>query len=359
MTSLLSLALTLSAQAHPAKASAVELDIGVSTVGVHLEVPRDQLEMATSDLGEAALATYVVEHLQVVDDDGALLVAGAPILAWGVVDEQPHLLVDLELATADGGTLEGFTLRDDVVLHQVVSHKIFVSVVSDPWMEGSDATLIGVLRYGRDEVVLDRKPPAATALASGAFVTGAEHILVGPDHLLFLLTLLLVAPMRIEDGRWRVRGSWRDIALATSGVITAFTVGHTTTLFLAATGVVHPPMGLIEVAIAASIGLGAIHAIRPLWRRAELVLALGFGLVHGLAFAEDLVGLGIDLRSMLWTLLGFNLGVEAVQLVLAAAFVPLVALAHQPRVARLRPALAWVALAAATFWTVERLVQLA
>jgi len=135
--------------------------------------------------------------------------------------------------------------------------------------------------------------------------TGVMHILTGPDHLLFLLTLLVGG----RDWRYWVR------------VITGFTVGHSITLTLAALGrvTVHP--GIVEPGIAASIVVMALlNLFGPGAERApRTLLALGFGLLHGLGFASSLGEMGLDRAHRVLTLAGFNLGVEAGQLLFVAA----------------------------------------
>jgi len=161
------------------------------------------------------------------------------------------------------------------------------------------------------------------------FVLGAEHLLFGIDHILFLLALIV--------GSRRLR----DVVLAA----TSFTVAHSVTFILAALGVVSAPAVVIEPAIALSI---AVVAVWYLWRIrrdrrthapertgrfglsrldwARLAVVFGFGLMHGLGFAG---ALGID-EPFSWPLLGsllvFNVGIEAVQIAIIAAVFPLLAL---------------------------------
>jgi hypothetical protein len=147
---------------------------------------------------------------------------------------------------------------------------------------------------------------------AGVFTLGVEHILTGFDHLVFLLGLLLVG------------GS----ISAMLGVITAFTVAHSFTLALAALGLVAPPSAIVEAAIAASIlyvGLENLVVERPR-HRARLTFA--FGLVHGFGFAGALAEAGLR-DHVVPTLLGFNLGVEAGQLAVAAVVLPLLVLARR------------------------------
>lgn len=149
------------------------------------------------------------------------------------------------------------------------------------------------------------------------FLLGAEHLLTGIDHILFLLALI-VSSRRL-----------RDVVFAA----TCFTVAHSITFLLAALGLVHVGSDIVEPAIALSI---AAVAAWHLWeerlrrgarrrgepvpepsRRAALLrlgIVFGFGLIHGLGFASALHITEPWSWTLLWSLLVFNLGIEAVQL---------------------------------------------
>jgi len=184
---------------------------------------------------------------------------------------------------------------------------------------------------------------------------GVEHIDQGADHLLFLLMLLLPAPLIARAGRWRRGDDGRHSALRVVHVVTAFAVGHSTTLALAALGVVHAPSRVVESLIAVSILVSAIHAIRPLVPRGEPLIAAGFGLAHGLAFATLLSGLGLHAGALVSSLLGFNLGIELTQLLVVALMMPsLYLLSRSPVYGVVRIAIASLALALAGNWLLER-----
>lgn len=200
--------------------------------------------------------------------------------------------------------------------------------------------------HGRSgQVMLDPRwyQAAFTFVASGF-----EHILGGPDHLLFLLCLVL--PFR--------RIGWTLVA-----VITSFTVAHSITLIAAARGLVpagtwFPP--LVEVLIAVSILYMALeNIVRPNLRWRWLVTGL-FGLVHGFGFSfllqEQLQFAG---DHLLLSLLGFNLGIELGQLVFIGVAVPLLVLVWQKLDARLT-AIVISALVAhsAWHWMTERWQEL-
>jgi hypothetical protein len=189
----------------------------------------------------------------------------------------------------------------------------------------------------------------------GAFHLGVSHIAEGTDHLLFLLVLLLPAPLLVCGGRWDRRASVQRSLLQILRIVTAFTLGHSLTLALAAFGLVQLPSRPVEVLIAVSILVSAIHAIRPLFPGREAAIAAFFGLIHGLAFASTLGDLGFSSWYRLVSLLGFNLGIEAMQLTVVAITLPSLLLLSRLRAyALLRIGGACFAAIAAIGWIVER-----
>jgi len=197
--------------------------------------------------------------------------------------------------------------------------------------------------------------PSATipALQSGWSVAGVylklgvEHILLGVDHLLFVLALLIIT-----------RGTWLLVK-----TVTAFTVAHSITLALATLGYVHVPSSLVEALIALSIVFVAVEILHQ-WQgregftaRAPWVVAFAFGLLHGLGFAGALSEVGLPEGSIPLALLFFNIGVEIGQLLFIATMLCAFAV-----VRRIRPSWPrWAGAAApyaigciAMFWVIER-----
>ena len=152
---------------------------------------------------------------------------------------------------------------------------------------------------------------------------GAWHIWIGFDHILFLLSLLLPAVLRRTNGRWEPVEAFAPAFWNVFGIVTAFTVAHSITLSLATLGVVALPSRLVESAIALSVVLAALNNLRPMLYARLWVVAFLFGLVHGLGFANVLQELGLPQGALALALVGFNLGVEAGQLALVGAFLPL------------------------------------
>ena len=201
-------------------------------------------------------------------------------------------------------------------------------------------------------------PPSSRSIGfASIFRLGIRHIAEGTDHLLFLLALLLPAPLIVAGCRWAgfagVRGSMARIL----SVVTAFTVGHSITLVLAALGLVRVPNRPIEVLIAISILVSAAHALRPLFPGREAGIAAFFGLIHGLAFATTLGELGLGRWERVVSILAFNLGIETMQLIVVAATMPsLILLSRTRAYSALRIGAALFAALAAAGWMVERLL---
>ena len=211
---------------------------------------------------------------------------------------------------------------------------------------------------GTHSVELGRPPPPGLGVAAprgaparpGVFLAqGIEHILLGVDHLLFVLGLLAI-----------VRTPWMLVK-----TITAFTLAHSITLAIATFGVASVPAAPLNVAIALSILFLGPEIVRA-WRgqtsftiRHPWVVAFAFGLLHGFGFASGLAALGLPRSEIPLALLAFNAGVEIGQL----AFVALVLLLvrsldvlrmHWPRSLELAPAYVIGSLGA--FWTLQRVV---
>ena len=190
---------------------------------------------------------------------------------------------------------------------------------------------------------------------SSLFHLGMRHIAEGTDHLLFLLTLLLPAPLLPGRLRWGPPDRVRQSLLRILGIVTAFTLGHSITLTLAALGVVHVADRLVEVLVAASILVSALHALRPIVSGKEAWIATFFGLIHGLAFAATLDRLGLGRLERLVGILAFNLGIETMQAVVVLAILPSLLLLSRTRVyPAFRTTGALFAGAAALAWIAER-----
>ena len=178
---------------------------------------------------------------------------------------------------------------------------------------------------------------------------GIIHILSGFDHLLFVLALLLIVP-----NRWKLFKT-----------ITAFTVAHSITLALAALGMVNVPPGPTEAVIALSIVFLAGEIINShlgkfsITEQYPWVVAMIFGLFHGLGFAGALTGIGLPQNEIPIALLMFNLGVETGQILFLIAVLVLVAILKNLKIKWPDHAWKWMPYgigSLAAFWTIERII---
>lgn len=173
---------------------------------------------------------------------------------------------------------------------------------------------------------------AAPSSDTSFFRDGIHHILIGYDHILFLVCLLLPAVLRRRPGGWEPVITWREAVWPMLGIVTMFTIAHSLTLALAGLKVVTISPRIIEPGIAITIMLAAIDNIYPVLRGRRKLFSFLFGLIHGFGFAGALAELDLPLRDFVVALLQFNLGVEAGQLmVVAVVLVALLALRHWRR----------------------------
>lgn len=237
------------------------------------------------------LALHLVPHLssgwleQAPTDQYAA--AGFLIRVWKVSGQRP-------------GALDGQTVRIEGLESTITD--VFVRI-----RKADGKTL--------DTMVRPEKPSFRISLATAgrasalSFVLlGIEHILTGPDHLSFILGLVLM-----------VRDRWTLLK-----TVSAFTVAHSLTLAAASLGAISVPNELLDALIALSILFVAPEALRAqrggtsLAIRYPYIVAFAFGLLHGTGFATGLTSLGLERHVLLLALVLFNVGVEIGQLAFIA-----------------------------------------
>ncbi|WRZ89519.1 HupE/UreJ family protein [Streptomyces sp. NBC_01007] len=368
------------AAAHPMPHSVVRLDVYKASVTARLELPVDDFSRASGiDLNSiepaalparaTAVRTYLGRHIRPATLQGEAWQVGIGALSLSRTEQTStgpyrELVATAVLTPPPGGDVRHFTLNYDVIVHQVVTHITLVTVRQD-WaagrVDGAGATQVGTVGL---DIRHMKVPPLTVDLGNGStwrgFLAmtelGGEHILTGTDHLLFLLILLLPAPLRATGRRWHGLVGARA-ALGRVGRITiAFTVGHSVALAATALGRLEIPGRPVEAFIAASILVGAVHAVRPLFPGREALVAGVFGLGHGMAFSFVLAEMHLSTGQLVFSLFGFNLGIELVQLLLVCLALPALLVVARLRV---QPALrvggALLTATAAVGWLLDRL----
>lgn len=247
-----------------------------------------------------------------------------------IVGNYKELKVSFYLTPKIKDSLRNFTLYYDVVIHQVINHSVIV-MLSQDWQNGiheeTKTKELGTIGY---DVINSKILPLSINLDAGSkwigFMSminmGMQHIKKGTDHLLFLMTLLLPAFLIAENRKWTSYSGIKKGVYKVLLIVSAFTIGHSITLFIAACNLFKLPTQLIEVTIALSIFISAFHCVIPVFYKKEILIALGFGFVHGLAFSQTLQVFQLEKLDLLISILGFNLGIEAMQLIIILMIIP-------------------------------------
>jgi hydrogenase/urease accessory protein HupE len=335
-----------SAFAHDPGLSAADLKLEGGRLQAHLSFARADIEtLAPADTNRdgqisaeewsaarprlEAIAREAVE----IEVDGARLAPGE-ISVYTDDSNAIHFQMGFDRAT--GARL---ALRAPILERFAFGHKQFLTLRGASG-ETKGARLLDAKNSRYElELAAVAEPPRSFA---GFLLLGIEHILIGFDHLAFLLALLLAG------------GSLREAAK----IITSFTAAHSITLALATFNVVTLPAALVEPLIAVSIIYVGVENLVRSKKDYRWLLTFGFGLIHGFGFASVLGELGIGRQGggAAIPLLAFNLGVEIGQVAIAAIVLPLIwMLRRQPRfVFRYAPACSLLIALAGGYWLIER-----
>ncbi|MFN8344697.1 MAG: HupE/UreJ family protein [Spirosomataceae bacterium] len=382
--------------AHPMPNSMVVLNVHEKHITGELMLPLGELQsaigMSVNDRSEGliqrlgdTLRRYLKQHIRPRSFEGkpwSVTLGEMRVIETKneLTGDYKELIVPFEMAPPEHYDLRNFYFDYDVILHQVASHKVLVNVRQD-WERGlvredTVTQQVGVIEW---DMVQGKLQPFQVSLQQGSawrgfqnmVSLGVSHIAEGTDHMLFLLTLLLAAipyqrlptPQRVNKGGSPF-GTVRRAVGPSQGwgavlkIVTAFTVGHSLTLLLGAVQWLHFPSKPIEVLIAVTILVSAFHAFRPIYPKREVLIAGSFGLIHGLAFAETLTNLQLSTKQLVLSILGFNVGIELMQLFLILLVFPVLLLLSKTRYYTFfRQAGAVVMMLLALAWMIERIQE--
>jgi hydrogenase/urease accessory protein HupE len=334
------------ASAHPAPFSFVDVRIQSTTVDFEvvlhafdvayelgLQPPDRVLDPAALGPRADRLGALLRERLRIAVDGRVLDIA-----TWSSAEPLPERQAVRLRARVDLAGEPGLLDVSATLFPYDAAHQTFLNFYDDGDLTAQ--AILGDTQTGYEYFVGSRQ--GTFAVIQKFVPQGVHHILIGPDHLLFLVGLLLLG------------GPVRRLLL----VITAFTVAHSITLALAVLGVVTPPGNVVEPIIALSIVyVGADNLLVRDGRDMRVWIALLFGLIHGFGFASVLREMGLPSGALGWSLFSFNLGVEIGQLSVAVVVASaLMALRARSETAGRRLAFAGsvVVMAAGTFWFVQR-----
>jgi hypothetical protein len=361
--------------AHALPDSKAQLIVEKEQILIKFSSPLETLEKAykkpvslQSSMELNDLKHYYLKHILVTDSlrSSWKVSVGSILINENqdpIVGKYKQVIASIYLKPNNFHSLRNFDLSCDIIIHQIPTQSILFSVEQD-WQKGiapENSKQIGVIAFDTQMGIIR---PLKIELGHGTWFTGfksmvklgMQHIKEGTDHLLFLLVLLLPATLLVNRKKWGGFGGVKYSIVGLLKIVTAFTIGHSITLLIGALGWLHLPSQLVEVLIAFSILISAIHAICPLFPGKEVYVAAGFGLIHGLAFASILVNLNLDTSAMVLSILGFNIGIELMQLFVIGITVPWIILLSQSSTYKyVRNLLAVLAGIAALAWISERI----
>ena len=348
-----------SADAHPAPFSYLDLFLNSSgirgTLVIHdLDAAHDlAVPQGESLLDAAVAASYRNALVALMTPRLAFTFDGQPVtIEWGAIDVVAERQ-SVRLAFTIAGSKPAHALLRAYLFPYDPNHQTFVNLYEDDRL-----MLQAILDASRQTADYYAGTAQGRAAVVRTFViSGIEHILIGPDHVLFLIGLLLLG------------GTLTRLAL----IVTSFTIGHSITLSLAALDLVSPPAYYIEPLIALTIVVVGVDNLLVLRARQHTApesgasvpaatdirawLAAGFGLIHGFGFAYVLKEFGLPEAALAWSLFAFNVGVEIGQLmiVLAVAGILMWIRSRNANAARTIASVASVGVTAAgLYWFVER-----
>jgi hydrogenase/urease accessory protein HupE len=338
--------------AHPAPFSYLDLRLNATgvdgTLVVHdLDAGHDLgLKDAGVLLDPAVAAQHRDALVALLSPRVTLLFDGRPVeIRWGAIDVVPERQSVRLAFTVDAGA-PGHTVIQAYVFPYDPIHQTFVNLY-----EYDELKLQAILDASRQRVDYYAGSTQGRLAVIRTFVlSGIEHIMIGPDHILFLIGLLLLG------------GTFAKLAV----IVTAFTIGHSITLSLAALDVFSPPAYFIEPLIALTIvvvGADNVLVLRATTARDQPAsdirawLAAAFGLIHGFGFAYVLKEFGLPPAALGWSLFAFNLGVEIGQLLIVlvvAGLLLAVTRTSTPAAQRIAMLGSVAVIAAGVYWFIER-----
>ena len=221
-------------------------------------------------------------------------------------------------AAQEGPT--GLKLRYSLMFDQDNLHRALVKI------DLPDSQSSAILSPERPEVSLTKANDSLTHVLARYLIEGVWHIWIGVDHILFLLSLLILAflePTRKSVIHWPAVKNVKTSVLDVLNVVTAFTLAHSITLGLTIFKWLEPSADFIEPVIALSVVAAALNNLLGWAALRRWQLAFAFGLVHGFGFANVLLDLGLPSDQLAIALGGFNLGVELGQIAIVLVFLPL------------------------------------
>jgi hypothetical protein len=358
---------------HPLPNTVVNLNVQSKNIIMTIQIPLENFEIAykskVTGKQNLQLANYFSEHIKIEDRNHRSW--KMKFIAYQInktkadfVGDYKEIQFNLQFSPKISTNFRDFTIHYDAVMHEITNHQALIFVKTD-WENGihEQAQQIGIIEL---DVATNTIYPLHISLEKGSnwkgfksmIALGMKHISEGIDHLLFLLMLLISAPLISINKKWVYNGEIKYTVIQILKIITSFTVGHLITLLIGTLTTFNPNSKLVEILIAFSILITAIHVIKPIFPKKEIYVASGFGLIHGMAFATILKELQLNTDKLVLSLLGFNIGIELMQLIVIILVLPLFVFVSKFKIYKLiRILSASIAIILSIVWLIERYTE--
>jgi HupE / UreJ protein len=328
------------AQAHAGDQSYVYLDITEDTVSGRIETPigdlNDTLGLDIGGTDEEIIArvdenldeihAYLDAHLEL--GSGAtswpIEFAGAEMFDSDLPEADEDYLLFFFTADVGGAVPRSLDVTFDPFFDDIPGRDGLLLIGND-WKGGVIENAHEVLTSfdaGTRTQTIDLGDASSWNTFSSSIHLGVNHIRTGPDHILFVLVLLLPSVLVLSTA-WKPTASFKSALWRVLKIVTMFTVAHSITFTLAGLDLLPlPPSRVIETIIALSIAAAALHNVRPIAANKEWLISFAFGLFHGMGFASLVEDLDVSRGTQLLSLLGRNVGIEFGQSVVVLAVFP-------------------------------------
>ncbi len=365
------------ASAHRGDQSYLYLDVTPSSLTGRVEVPVRDLNQALGlELGGSrdemltrlsadvdVVKSYLQAHLEVgVNGTPWPIVLGKGSLFFSDVAEADDNYVVFPFSVeTEGSVPRQLEVRFDPFFDEIDGRDALLLIGND-WEAGvidNGSTALATFDAGTRRQSIDLGETDRFKTFTESAKLGVNHIRTGPDHILFVLVLLLPSVL-VFTTRWEPAASFSASLWRVLKIVTTFTVAHSITFTAAGLEMLPlPPSRVLESVIAGSIAVAALHNLRPVAANKEWLIAFVFGLFHGMGFASLVSGLDVDRGTQLLSLLGRNAGIEIGQAAVVLFVFPSLFLLRRTRYF---PPLFWAVsllmVAVSVVWMFERLYDI-
>lgn len=321
--------------------------ISLQDLSIHVDLDRDHdAEVSWGEIKQLTpqLLSWLQNHLNIQDASSSCQAIQFQQMLIDQHFNENYLVMDFTLSCADHSSLE---VVYDGLFKVNPNHKLIVNY------QATETTISRIMSAQQTQIFLRSEQVQPWQSFKEYTYQGVVHILIGLDHIMFLICLLFSAVLkRSASGQYMaVKHTFKHVLL----LVTAFTLAHSVTLVLTAVNWISLPSRWVEVVIALTVGLTALHNLYSFIKRLVLVTFV-FGLFHGMGFAGVLGELGLPPEAQMLPILAFNIGVELGQIMLIFLILPMLLL--------LRRHLSWadvvfkasslVIFLLAIYWVVQR-----